>query len=181
MAETQRLRAAVFMKRRSELEEIAQVRAKVLLPELSQDTHSQGTHSQGALRKTIVLPYLEHNLKPSTPERRQTVEAGFLEIAIVAYASKEAHSLQLGCNNDQSDAELSAPAESSLEPATDALFDQRFARLNGSACATCGGRCCQLGGDHAFLKVDKFQEIFRERPDATPVGIVAEYMARIPE
>ena len=29
--------------------------------------------------------------------------------------------------------------------------------------------------------MDKFREIFRERPDATPEGIVAEYMARIPE
>ncbi len=29
--------------------------------------------------------------------------------------------------------------------------------------------------------MDKFREIFRERPDATPEGIVAEYMARILE
>jgi len=181
MAETQKIRAGTFMKRRSELEEIAQERARVLLPELSQDTLSQDTLSQDTLRKTIVLPYLEHNLKPSTPERRQKVEVGFLEIANVAYASNEELSPQPVTNSVQSDCELSPAAPSSLAPATDELFEQRFARLNGSACSTCGGRCCKLGSDHAFLRVDKFREIFRERPDATPEGIVAEYMARIPE
>ncbi len=176
MAETQKLRAATFMKRRNELEEIAQKRVGVLLPELSQDRLCRET-----VRKTIALPYVEHNLKPSTPERMQKVEAGFLEIAIAAYASNEDLSPQLVTNSDQSDAELLAVVPSSLAPATDELFDQRFARLNGSACSTCGGRCCKLGSDHAFLRVDKFREIFRERPDATPEGIVAEYMARIPE
>ncbi len=171
MADSQVRRATTFLKRRSELEELAQERAKILLPELSQDT----------LRKTIVLPYLEHNLNPSTPERRRSVEAGFLAIAFEAYALNEDSSPKTETNPDQSDAELSAPAPSSLTPITDDSFDQRFARLNGFACATCGGRCCQLGCDHAFLRVEKFLEIFRERPDATPEGIVAEYMGRIPE
>ena len=132
MAESQKLRATTFLKRRSELEELAQERAKVLLPVRSQDT----------LRKTVVLPYLEYNLKPSTPERRQSVEAGFLANAFAAYALKEDFPPEPETNPDQSEAELSAAEPSSLAPITDELFDQRFARLNGSACATCGGRCC---------------------------------------
>ena len=171
MAESQKLRATTFLKRRSGLEELAQERAKVLLPEIGQNT----------LHTTIVLPYLEYNLKPSTPERRQCVEAGFLEMAVAAYALKEDISPQPETIPNPSGAELSVADPPSLAPITDELFDQRFARLNGSACATCAGRCCQLGCDHAFLKVDKFREIFRERPDATPEKIVAEYMARIPE
>ncbi len=132
MAESQKLRATTFLKRRSELEELAQERAKVLLPVRSQDT----------LRKTVVLPYLEYNLKPSTPERRQSVEAGFLANAFAAYALKEDFPPEPETNPDPSEAELSAAEPSSLAPITDELFDQRFARLNGSACATCGGRCC---------------------------------------
>ncbi|MEQ1827870.1 MAG: hypothetical protein ABL921_18055 [Pirellula sp.] len=170
MAETQKIRAIAFATRLSELEELAQKRAMVLLPELSKDT----------LRKTIVLPYLAHDLKPSTPERRQRVQAGFLESALAAFASKEQSSPQPEPNPDQSDAELSDVDPPFLAPEFDEQLEQRFARLNGSACATCGGRCCKLGGDHAFLRVDKFREIFRERPDATPDNIVAEYMARIP-
>ncbi len=159
---SQKLRALNFIKRRNDLEELARQRATVLLPELN----------RGTSRKLIVLPHLEYNLHPSTPERRQRVEAGFLVIAAEAYAFKQEHSTQPETGPDNSGTELSV---------TDETLEQRFARLNGSACSTCGGRCCQLGGDHAFLKVDKFSEIFRERPDATPEGIVAEYMARVPD
>ena len=170
MAESQKIRETTFTKRRSRLDEIAIERAMVLLPELSRDT----------LRKTIVLPYMEHNLKPATPERRQIVEAGFLETARAAFASREQSSPHPESNPNKPDAELPDAEAPSLEPIADEQFEQRFAKLNGSACATCGGRCCKLGGDDAFLRVEKFREIFRQRPDATPEDIVAEYMARIP-
>ena len=60
------------------------------------------------------------------------------------------------------------------------LSEQRFARLTASACGLCGGRCCNLGGDEAFLNVDKFREVLRSRPESRPVEIVKEYMDQIP-
>ncbi len=169
-AELQTKRAISFQKRRSELESLAREQALDLLPVLRQDSSLT----------TIVLPFLEHNLKPSSSERRQRVEAGFLEIALAAYASKEEtdtfESTPDLAQTEHSDTQEHLPLSSNND-----RLEKRFTRLNGSACSTCGGRCCNLGGDRAFLSIEQFREIFRSRPDTTPIAVVAEYMARIPD
>ncbi len=127
-----------------------------------------------------MLPYLEHNLKPSSPERRQRVEAGFLDIAVAAFASK-AEADTVVSTTDVAERDPPVQEEKLPSSTNDDHREERFARLNGAACSTCGGRCCNLGGDRAFLSIEQFREIFRSRPDATPESIVAEYMAKIPD
>lgn len=168
-AESQTQRAISFKKRLGDLEGLVHERALDLLPELRKD----------ASLITIVLPYLEHNLKPSSPERRQRVEAGFLEIAVAAFASKEEIDT-FESTPDLAQPELSDPEEPLQSSINDDQREKRFSRLNGLACSACGGRCCNLGGDSAFLSIEKFREIFRSRPEATPEVVVSEYMARIP-
>lgn len=167
-AEIQKIRELNRAKRLKELESLARERAQHLRPELREKDSL----------KIIVLPFLEHNLKPPSIERKQRVEAGFLEVAFTAYASEQRLNPQSETNNGESLTDL--PDQTSLTHTNDEQLENRFARLSGSACGTCGGRCCIQGGDRAFLNIEKFLEIFRSRPEATPEGVVAEYMDRIP-
>ncbi len=151
--------------RRQELAEMVKERTSALRP---------GFNQNGSL-SIVVLPFLEHNLKPPSIERLRRVEAGFLRLATHANAlNQEAVSQP---------PQPSLPAESNEPTSTQSELsasENRFARLNGAACGTCGGKCCNLGGDDAFLNSEKFREILLARPDAGPADIVAEYMARIP-
>lgn len=54
--------------------------------------------------------------------------------------------------------------------------------LADAACATCGGRCCMLGGGtHAFLTVEAIQLHRARNPEATGEQIVAHYLSRLPD
>ena len=171
VAELHKARELNLVKRRNELEALVCERAQQLQPKLSEEVSL----------KIVVLPFLPHNLKPPSIERMHTVETGFLEIALAAYASEDRLQPQSETGNGEPKTDQSHPDRTLLEQAIDERRDRRFASMSGSACGTCGGQCCNQGGDHAFLDNKKFLEIFRGRPEATPEGIVAEYMDRIPE
>jgi len=168
--ENQKVRELNRVERLNELEAIVYERAQHLKPELREEVSL----------KIVVLPFLPHNLEPSSTERKRKVEAGFLEVAIAAYSSNERLQAQSETSNAESLTELPLPKRKLPTHTNDERLEKRFAKLNGSACGTCGGRCCNQGGDNAFLDNEKFVEIFSSRPDATPEGVVAEYMDRIP-
>ena len=52
--------------------------------------------------------------------------------------------------------------------------------LNAS-CIACRGRCCRLGGAHAFLDLENMQDLLAKRPDDSPAAIYRDYVRRIPE
>ncbi len=153
-------------KRRQGLEEMVKERTRALRPSVNQDNSLS----------IVVLPFLKHNLESPSTDRLLRVEAGFLKLATLANA--------LNQQTVSEPPKQSLTAESS-EPTSSqsrsSASENRFARLNGAACGTCGGKCCNLGGDDAFLNSEKFREILLARPEAGPADIVSEYMARIPE
>ena len=52
--------------------------------------------------------------------------------------------------------------------------------LNAS-CIACRGRCCRLGGAHAFLDMENMQSLLAKRPDDSPAAVYRDYVRRIPE
>ena len=55
-----------------------------------------------------------------------------------------------------------------------------FLTLNAS-CIACRGRCCRLGGAHAFLDLENMQDLLAKRPDDSPAAVYRDYVRRIPE
>ncbi|WP_419194505.1 hypothetical protein [Novipirellula herctigrandis] len=123
----------------------------------------------------VVLPFTAHNLQIVSKERRQQVGAGFLELANQAYALNAQSQSPYDPEPD-----AATNVEHSKNPTNNDSHERRLARLNGIACGTCGGHCCRIGGDTAFLNVSKFQEVLRKQPEAGPADVVAQYMAKIP-
>ncbi len=88
-------------------------------------------------------------------------------------------------HSDNSSASVADRDESDADDAhdtADGLNDktQRFDRLNGIACGTCGGKCCNLGGDHAFLHTSLLRRVLDERLGISSEALTDAYMQRIP-
>lgn len=49
-----------------------------------------------------------------------------------------------------------------------------------TACATCGGRCCERGGDHAFITAEAIAQYCHHHPAASDDQIEADYLVRLP-
>jgi hypothetical protein len=50
-----------------------------------------------------------------------------------------------------------------------------------NACSTCRGACCRPGGEHAFLTAEFLAWRLLTEPDATPAGLVEQYLALLPD
>ncbi len=48
-----------------------------------------------------------------------------------------------------------------------------------AACATCRGRCCAHGGEHAYLDEDTIRRVARTWPELGARGVAALYRARL--
>lgn len=75
--------------------------------------------------------------------------------------------------------QASAPLESTAAPleVTDPAEHSRFA---SAACATCGGRCCERGGDHAFISVATVRRFFSSHAGASDPHCEATYLGYLP-
>lgn len=51
--------------------------------------------------------------------------------------------------------------------------------VSGMACSCCKGRCCEGGGDHAYLKVETIRRYRAEHPDQRPRDVLAAYLGRV--
>ncbi len=54
------------------------------------------------------------------------------------------------------------------------------ARVATTACALCGGWCCEKGGDDAFLDDQTLARVSRDRPDLDERALVRIYLDRVP-
>jgi hypothetical protein len=52
-------------------------------------------------------------------------------------------------------------------------------KLPGHLCAACGGGCCTLGGDHAYLSRATLQRFMAAHPEMSVAEVVEAYMARL--
>jgi hypothetical protein len=162
-----KVHAEALEKRRHDLAEVARQQSYDLQPDLI----------QASSLKIVVLPYLEYNVTEPSLERLRHVAGNFLSVAREAYALN-AESESLSHQSLKPDASVNAPVE---QGGNEASNNRHFTKMSEQACGTCGGKCCNWGGDDAFLGVDKFREVLRARPNADPDTVVAEYMAHVPE
>ena len=54
-------------------------------------------------------------------------------------------------------------------------------RLGAVLCGVCGGGCCPLGGDDAFVSMMTIRRVMRERPELTPDAVLDEYLRHLPQ
>ena len=59
--------------------------------------------------------------------------------------------------------------------------DSELLPIYGAACGTCGGRCCRLGGTHAFLDREAVKRTMKALDTLDPIEVVAAYVQRLPE
>jgi hypothetical protein len=55
------------------------------------------------------------------------------------------------------------------------------AAASGRACATCGGRCCQPGREHAFQTTADIRRYMAAHPRAHPQQLLEAYLSRLPD
>ncbi|HSN72561.1 MAG TPA: hypothetical protein VLT59_13685 [Steroidobacteraceae bacterium] len=66
------------------------------------------------------------------------------------------------------------------EPAETRPTGTPHSPLATAACATCRGRCCQYGGDHAFIDLDVLRQQRRADPRVTARELLDRYLSRLP-
>ncbi len=154
--------------RRQELNEMVMAQATQIQPSLLATT----------LPKVVVLPYLEQKLGSLSVQRKNKFRATVLALATEANAinRQSKNSTIAIAKHDKVEADI---AHSTAEIYSDR--SQRFDRLNGVACGTCGGKCCNLGGDHAFLNARLLGRVLDESPGVSPEAITDAYLQYIPE
>lgn len=130
------------------------------------------------LPKVVVLPYVEQKLSPLSLQRKNKFRATVLAMATEAIAiNKQSKNTSTPVvERDELDAD-------SVHNTADSYSDksQRFDRLNGIACGTCGGKCCTPGGDHAFLNASLLCRVLDKRPGVSAEAITDAYMQQIPD
>lgn len=72
--------------------------------------------------------------------------------------------------------ELSATRLSSGEPVDASAMTSILRR----SCATCRGKCCTAGADHAFLRDDTVERVRSEQPSLDAAGMLATYASYLP-
>jgi hypothetical protein len=99
------------------------------------------------------------------PERRKRAFRDYLTGLISQAAALRAKSAECPPGDTASD---SLPLASELA-----------AQLS-RGCATCRGRCCAGGGDHAYLTVDTILGYMRDHPKQRPRAVLEAYLRRLP-
>jgi hypothetical protein len=61
-----------------------------------------------------------------------------------------------------------------------APFPTTLAAQLGRGCAVCRGRCCNGGGDHAYLTVETILGYMRDHPKQRPREVLDAYLTRLP-
>lgn len=145
---------------------------------ISQASQVQSSPLATTLPTVVALPYLAQNIRTLSRERKDKFRATVLALAQVASAiNKELQNTSGSvAERDELDADK---AHDTADSQSDKV--QRFDRLNGIACGTCGGKCCTPGGDHAFLNTSLLCRVLDERPGVSPEAITEDYMQLIPE
>ena len=69
----------------------------------------------------------------------------------------------------------------SESPARVTLDSSATTAVLGRSCATCRGKCCTSGGNHAFLRDETIERVHREQPSLDMSAILAVYANHLPK
>lgn len=144
--------------------------------------YHRGTHahklglSQPELLPVLVLPANRTQAVP-LPKRRANRLRRHLKELVERIFEDFTHEESDGYDDYDGYSDLDEPANGFWEPAAEI---ESFPRLE-QACATCRGRCCDAGGDDAFLDEITLIRYRQSNPDMGPEEIVSTYLAHLGE
>jgi hypothetical protein len=147
--------------------------AEMLLKKQERTRLAEALRDREALRlgigdvQTILPVVVPANLRKivNLPERRKRAFRNNLMELISKAAAVRAASAALPPGETALDSPRPAPElESQL----------------GRGCATCRGRCCNGGGDHAYLSVDTILGYMRNHPKQRPRDVLEAYLSLLP-
>ncbi len=119
----------------------------------------------------VVVPYNDRKYVPLPQNRIEEFVANLRQLA------------QRVTEEDDSEDNL-YPKEFSLKkvlPMADAQQESRFNRLNMEACSMCGGKCCQSGGTHAYLKPTNMKAAMAQAEESNYDSVIELYVSYLPE
>ncbi|WP_197356820.1 hypothetical protein [Aureliella helgolandensis] len=136
-----------------------------------------------SLPEVVVLPYLEQKLSSLSSQRRNKFRATVLVMATEAIAiiKRSKHNSTPAPEPDEMGVKSRDAVDTPNTGGSSGDKQPRFYRLNGLACGTCGGMCCKLGCDHAFLNTSLLCRVLDERPGLLADALTDAYMQKIPE
>ncbi len=119
--------------------------------------------------RLAVLPFNNDRVSRLPPQRRTLFEQHLRE-----QLAEARHRLAAG----ETYSPPQAPPDDSAQ--TPAERDAE-SRLLGAGCATCRGKCCQLGGNHAFQSSMTLMGYLERFPSLDDDTIVSQYLAHLAE
>jgi hypothetical protein len=150
-------RQAVMLKQKQQRQRLAETYLRL-------EVGRFGITAWGKLLAVVVPANLRRIV--NLPERRRRP---FRDCLIQSL--NQAAALRASSANRRSRDEQRIPPESSslvLDP------------LLGRGCATCRGRCCNLGRDHAYQDAANLESYMHRHPDQRPRHILEDYLSRMP-
>jgi hypothetical protein len=157
---TRRLQAS----RQAELLKQRQQRQRLADTYLSLEVGRLGITGPGKILAVVVPANLRRIV--NLPERRKRPFRDHLMQSLSQAAALRASS----ANRASCDEQRVSPAASSL------MLDP----LLGRGCATCRGRCCNLGRDHAYQDAATLEGYMHRHPCERPRHILEDYLSRMP-
>lgn len=117
-------------------------------------------------RRAAIAPDLQLSL-PSGPRRQRRV----------SQARRRAYAAHL----DTAIAAALDPSTPPSEPSPDPEGGAGGSSLPGRVCGACGGGCCAVGHDHAFLSAKTIRRVLAAAPGLEPARLRQTYLDHLPE
>lgn len=114
----------------------------------------------------VCVPTFDKDLVPVDEERRSELLAHLQTLATDLMGETDASEQKASTNDEQ--------------VADQRNLDQQD-HLLSIACATCGGYCCQDGGNRGYIDAKTFRRYANSRRESEPDQVVAEYLDRVPD
>jgi hypothetical protein len=150
-------------RRNAEIQRRRQERMRTAEAHRDREVLRRGIEHPQAIQPVVVPANMRKIV--NLPERRKRAFRSNLMALIAQAAAARAKSADPPPGETAADSSPSSPALESLL---------------GRGCATCRGRCCNGGGDHAYLSVDTILGYMRNHPKQRPRDVLEAYLSLLP-
>lgn len=136
----------------------------------------QASVPAGVQTRQMVLPSGPHRRIKLSRLRRKRYRLHLTQVIEKAFAAR-----LLPDQEPPEQDSLAMPADlpADAPAAADAPASAAPSHLPGHLCAACGGGCCTLGGDHAYVSAKTIRRFLTLAPQLQPHEVLAAYMGRL--
>lgn len=187
-------RECMELKDRAELAVRAKMRSERLVDvnrrmevEQSRIAADEGIADAGSYRLTVI-PSLQRPLTKMPRARRERFSENLASIIRSVFVQQDASTPADGAGAEMAargveDSAEDVPAADAAAPYSGMQADLllRSKQLFAAACALCGGKCCQNGGEHAYISAETIRRFAARHPEARPDEIAEAYLCRVPQ